>query len=70
MNGIEATRKIHGALPQIRIVGLSTYDDDDTERAMLAAGAEAYFTKNEGADRLLDHLLSLSTRAKVARKLI
>jgi PAS domain S-box-containing protein len=68
MNGIEATRQIHGTLPHIRIVGLSTYDDEDTERAMLEAGAEAYFTKNEGADRLLDHLLSLSVQAKGAGK--
>src|SRR5215471_15684328 len=63
MNGIEATRQICGALPHIRIVGLSTHDDEDTGRAMLEAGAEAYFTKNEGADRLLDHLLSLSPQA-------
>jgi signal transduction histidine kinase/ActR/RegA family two-component response regulator len=64
MNGIEATRQIHGALPHIRIVGLSTYDDEDTEHAMREAGAEAYFTKNEGADRLFNHLLSLKAHAK------
>jgi CheY-like chemotaxis protein len=66
MNGIEATRQIHRALPHIQIVGLSTYDDKDTERAMLEAGAAAYFTKNEGADRLLDYLLSLRAQAKGA----
>jgi PAS domain S-box-containing protein len=66
MNGIEATRHIRGTLPRIRIVGLSTFDDEDTERAMLEAGAEAYFTKNEGANRLLNHLLSLSGQAEGA----
>jgi PAS domain S-box-containing protein len=66
MNGIEATRQIRGTLPHIRIVGLSTYDDEDTKRSMLEAGAEAYFTKNEGANRLLDHLLSLSGQAEGA----
>jgi hypothetical protein len=30
------------------------------------AGAEAYFTKSEGADRLLDYLLSLVVKAKGA----
>ena len=29
MNGIEATREIHRALPHIQIVGLSTHDDDN-----------------------------------------
>ena len=64
MNGIEATRQIHGALPHIRIVGLSTYDDEHAERAMREVGAEAYFTKNDGAGRLLDHLLSFKAQAK------
>ena len=64
MNGIEATREIHRTLPHIQIVGLSTHDDENTERSMREAGAEAYFTKNEGTDRLLDYLLSLHTKAK------
>jgi hypothetical protein len=33
---------------------------------MREAGAEAYFTKNEGADRLLNYLLSVQTQAKGA----
>jgi DNA-binding NarL/FixJ family response regulator len=66
MNGIEATREIHGAMPHIEIVGLSTHDDENSERSMREAGAEAYFTKNEGADRLLNYLLSLQTRVKRA----
>ena len=63
MNGIEATREIHRALPHIQIVGLSTHDDDNTRRSMREAGAGAYFTKNEGTDRLLDFLLSLRAKA-------
>jgi hypothetical protein len=39
-------------------------NDENSERAMREAGAEAYFTKNEGADRLVDHLLSLRALAK------
>jgi PAS domain S-box-containing protein len=66
MNGIDATREIHRTLQDIRIVGLSTYDDESTERLMRKAGAEAYFTKNEGTDRLLDYLLSLLERANGA----
>jgi len=63
MNGIDATREIHRTLHYIRIVGLSTHDDESTERLMRKAGAEAYFTKNEGTDRLFDYLLSLLEKA-------
>jgi CheY-like chemotaxis protein/anti-sigma regulatory factor (Ser/Thr protein kinase) len=66
MNGIDATREIHRNLQHIRIVGLSTHDDESTERLMRKAGVEKYFTKNEGTDRLLDYLLSLSSKAKGA----
>jgi CheY-like chemotaxis protein/anti-sigma regulatory factor (Ser/Thr protein kinase) len=66
MNGIDATRQIHRTLRHIRIVGLSTHDDESTERLMRRAGAEAYFTKNEGTDRLLDYLRSLNTQANGA----
>jgi PAS domain S-box-containing protein len=66
MNGIEATREIHRTLQHIRIVGLSTHDDGNTERLMREAGAEAYFTKTEGTGRLLDHLLSLVAKVKRA----
>src|SRR5262249_8191183 len=66
MNGIEATREIHSSLPHIRIVGLSTHDDENKERSMREAGAEAYFAKNEGTDRLLDYLISLLAQARAA----
>jgi PAS domain S-box-containing protein len=66
MNGIEATREIHGTLPHIQIVGFSTHDDQNTEGLIREAGAQAYFTKNEGTGRLLDYLLSLTTQVKPA----
>jgi CheY-like chemotaxis protein len=66
MNGIEATREIHRTLPHIQIVGLSTYGDEATERAMREAGAQAYFSKTESSNRLIDYLISLHTKAKGA----
>jgi len=65
-NGIEATREIHGTLPHIQIVGLSTHGDETTERAMRDAGAQAYFSKTESTDRLFDYVLSLRPQAKAA----
>ena len=46
LNGIEATRRIHEALPHIRIIGLSMHEGEDHARAMCDAGAVAY--KNKG----------------------
>ncbi len=68
MNGVEATREIRRALPHIEIVGFSTHDDKISERSMRDAGAEAYFTKNDGADKLIDYLLSVRIQAKGAAK--
>jgi signal transduction histidine kinase/ActR/RegA family two-component response regulator len=65
-NGIEATQEIHDTLPHIQIVGLSTYGDETTERAMRDAGAQAYFSKTESTDRLFDYVLSLRPQAKAA----
>jgi len=65
-NGIEATREIHDRLPNVHIVGLSTYGDETTERAMREAGAHAYFSKTESTRRLFDYLLSLRPQAKGA----
>jgi DNA-binding NarL/FixJ family response regulator len=64
MDGIEATRQIHSHLPNIRIVGVSTYADDNVEASMREAGAAAYFKKNEGSDRLLEYLRSFRAQAK------
>jgi PAS domain S-box-containing protein len=65
-NAIEATREIHDALPHIQIVGLSTFRDETTERAMREAGAQAYFSKTESTHRLFDDVLSLRPQAKGA----
>jgi PAS domain S-box-containing protein len=65
-NGIQATEEIHDTLPHIQIVGLSTYGDETTERAMREAGAQAYFSKTESTHRLFDYVLSLRPQAKEA----
>jgi DNA-binding NarL/FixJ family response regulator len=65
-NGIEATQEIHDTLPHIQIVGLSSFCDETTERAMREAGAQAYFSKTESTHRLFDYVLSLRPRAKEA----
>jgi DNA-binding NarL/FixJ family response regulator len=48
-NGIEATRKIVGQAPHIRVLVLTMFEDDDSVFAALQAGARGYLLK--GADK-------------------
>lgn len=52
MNGIEATRAIHERYPTIRILALSSFQDEEGVRAMLEAGAVGYLLKTASIDDL------------------
>ncbi len=54
MNGLEATRLIHGEYPHAVIVILSVYDDDQYVHAAITAGATGYLLKTIGATELRD----------------
>ncbi len=53
MDGVDATRIIRSELPHTRIIGLSVYAEADRASAMIAAGADAYFTKSGDIEALL-----------------
>lgn len=46
LNGIEATRIIHHEFPDIRVIGLSMFDEKERASAMRDAGAVAYLSKS------------------------
>ncbi|HMP93668.1 MAG TPA: response regulator transcription factor [Phnomibacter sp.] len=46
MDGIEATRILSARYPQMGIIGLSMFDEDDLIIDMLEAGAKGYLLKN------------------------
>lgn len=52
MDGVEATRRIRAAHPEIHVVVLTTYSDDESVFAALAAGARGYLTKDTDAESL------------------
>ncbi|TDD36316.1 response regulator transcription factor [Actinomadura sp. KC06] len=52
MDGVEATRRIKEAHPDVEIVVLTTYADDESIFAALRAGARGYLTKDAGADEI------------------
>ncbi len=53
MDGTEATRTIHRAHPKIKILVLTTFDDDDYVFSALDAGAIGYVLKNVKPDQLV-----------------
>ena len=53
MDGIEATRLIKAELPEVRVIGLSMYEDEQIAQSMSEAGAEAFVSKSAGLPTLL-----------------
>ena len=54
MDGIEATRIIHKEIPEVRIIGLSMFQEGTQQAAMLEAGAATYLTKTGPAEELIE----------------
>ncbi|MEV0787219.1 response regulator transcription factor [Streptomyces sp. NPDC050423] len=48
MDGTEATRRLTAEHPEVAVVILTTFADDDSILAALSAGATGYLTKNAG----------------------
>jgi PAS domain S-box-containing protein len=63
LNGVEATRAIRNECPEIRIIGLSMFEDIERARAMRDAGAVDYVTKSGPADVLIN-LIRTSIQAE------
>jgi len=53
MDGVQATRAIHAAHPDVKIVMLTTFADDDYYKVALKCGAVGYLLKNIPPDELI-----------------
>lgn len=51
-DGIEATRRLRAACPDVKVIALTTYADDESVIAALRAGARGYLTKDAGAPEI------------------
>ena len=60
MDGIEATRRIRALKPDLPILILSAYDDDEYVFALVEAGAAGYLLKDIRGDQLVDAIRAVS----------
>ena len=58
LDGIAATRRLRVEQPGIRVLALTTFDDDEDVFAALRAGAVGYLLKDVTGDRLVEALLA------------
>jgi len=60
LNGVEATRMIKTQRPEVRIIGLSMYGDDQIVQKMQQAGAEGFMNKSVSSDELLQAIYEIA----------
>jgi DNA-binding NarL/FixJ family response regulator len=58
LDGIAATRRLRVEQPGVRVLALTTFDDDEDVFAALRAGAVGYLLKDVPSDRLVEALLA------------
>ena len=56
MDGVEATRRLHQELPDIKVVMLTTFDDDIYVREAMQYNALGYILKNIPSTNLIDSI--------------
>ena len=63
VNGIEATRRLMAALPNLRVLVLSMYDNAEYVREALAAGARGYLLKDSPAEEIVEAIRAVMAGA-------
>lgn len=65
MDGIQATRQIKKDWPQIRVMMLTTFQDEQSIRLAISAGAEGYLIKSTEVSSMAQQLRTLVSGASV-----
>jgi DNA-binding NarL/FixJ family response regulator len=61
LNGIEATREILRASPQIGVLVLTMFEDDDSVFAAMRAGAKGYLLKDSGGEGVVHAIRAVAS---------
>jgi DNA-binding NarL/FixJ family response regulator len=61
LNGIEATREILRASPEIGVVVLTMFEDDDSVFAAMRAGAKGYLLKDSGGEGVIHAIRAVAS---------
>jgi two-component system response regulator NreC len=61
MDGMEATRQLKAAYPEVLVLALTVHEDKEYFMEMLAAGASGYITKQAAADDLVAAIRSVAS---------
>jgi DNA-binding NarL/FixJ family response regulator len=74
-DGVTATRRITTRWPEVRVLVLTTYDDDELVFRSIESGASGYLLKDVGSDALADAIRAASRgesplQPSVARKVL
>jgi PAS domain S-box-containing protein len=62
MDGIEATRQIHAQMPEVKIIGLSMFQEGEQAASIIAAGASKYLSKTGPSEDLIKAIRGCVTR--------
>lgn len=60
MDGIAATQRLRERLPEVRVIALTTFADDESVLGALRAGARGYLTKDTGAQDIRTAILAVA----------
>jgi DNA-binding NarL/FixJ family response regulator len=60
LDGIEATRHLHEHRPDVRVIALTTYADDESVLGALRAGARGYLTKDASSEDIRRAILTVA----------
>jgi len=54
LNGLQATRRLKARCPEVNVIMLTAYDDEEQVYHAVRAGASAYYAKDVSPERLVD----------------
>jgi DNA-binding NarL/FixJ family response regulator len=60
LDGIEATRRLRQRRPDVRVIALTTYADDESVLGAIRAGARGYLTKDASSEDIRNAILTVA----------